>query len=81
MDTIHILRLLDTMIDYFEAGNKETDRAAKSILETDVAFKDYWQEEIKRIGEGVGWTGLRAIEADILAASLRTIKSKIEECG
>jgi hypothetical protein len=35
MDRADLLHLLQAMIDYFEAGNQQTDAAAKDIIESD----------------------------------------------
>jgi len=67
------------MIDYFEAGNQETDRAAKAIIEWDFEYPADWQAEIKRLRERGEWTGLRAPEAEIIAAALRSIQQQLED--
>ncbi len=74
MDERTALHLLQAMIDYFEAGNQESDGAAKAILETDFEYRDRWRAEIKGLLAGVEWTGLRAPEADIVAAALRCLQ-------
>lgn len=71
----HILQLL---IEYFEAGNKETDAAAKAIIETDCDYSAIWQEEMKRYRQGGEWTGIRAVEAEMLAAALQNIKTRLD---
>lgn len=79
MDRTASLYLLQAMIDYFEAGNKETDAAAKAIIESDFERKALWQEEIGRLREGEEWTGLRAPEAEIVAAALRQMQRMLAE--
>lgn len=74
MDNRAAQRLVQTMIDYFEVGNKETDRAAKNIIEWDAENLAEWRAEIQRIREAGEWSGLRAPEADIIAAALRLIR-------
>jgi hypothetical protein len=76
MDKDFALRLVQTLIDYFESGTKETDRAAKNIIEWDVENRADWQAKIQRLRETGDWTGLRAPEADIIAAALRLIQRK-----
>lgn len=73
MDTRASKRLVQAMIDYFEAGNKETDRAAKNIIEWDAENLAEWRAEMKHLQEAGEWTGLRAPEADIIAAALRLL--------
>jgi len=67
------------MIDYFEAGNRETDRAAKDILESDFEFKTFWEEEIERLQQGEEWTGLRAPEAELVVEALRRLQGMLAE--
>lgn len=74
MDRIDSLRLLQTMIDYFETGNQQTDAVAKAILASDLEFDAKWQTEIKRLRNSTDWTGLRAPEAEILAAALHLLR-------
>jgi len=81
MDTNRARRLLQVMIEYFETGNKTTDSVAKSILESDFEYSDFWQEEVKNLKSGVDWSGVRAVEADILAAGLRCIQTMLENRG
>lgn len=76
MDKPAARRLLQTLIDYFEAGNKESDQMAKTIIEWDSEYLSEWREEIKRLRETGDWTGLRAPEADIIAAALRVIQQQ-----
>ena len=45
------LRVLETLIDFFEAGNKQTDAVAKEILESDIEYKTKWAAEIERFGQ------------------------------
>lgn len=72
----HVLQLL---IEYFAAGNKETDAAAKAIIEWDSEYSDIWQGEMKLYREGTDWTGIRAVEAEMLAAALQKIKTRLEQ--
>lgn len=74
MDERTALHLLQAMIDYFEAGNQESDGAAKAILESDFEYREKWREEIKELLAGAEWTGLRAPEADIVTAALRGLQ-------
>lgn len=76
MDKPAAKRILQTMIDYFEAGNRESDQMAKTILEWDSEFLPDWQEEIKRRRETGEWSGLRGPEADIIADALRSIQAE-----
>lgn len=62
------------MIDYFEAGNKESDKAAKAIIEWDFENEALWQQELTRLRETGEWTGLRAPEADIIVEMLRSVQ-------
>lgn len=78
MDTMTALRLIQTMIDYFETGTRETDRAAKAILDWDFQYVADWQAEIKRLREEDEWTGIRAPEAEIITAALRFIRQQLE---
>ncbi|MBW2466146.1 MAG: hypothetical protein JRF02_02505 [Deltaproteobacteria bacterium] len=71
--------LLQAMIDFFEAGNKQTDSVAKAIIESDFDYLDRWKIEIKRLKDEGEWSGLRAPEADIVIAALRAIQELIEE--
>ncbi|MCK9294510.1 MAG: hypothetical protein M0P70_05455 [Desulfobulbaceae bacterium] len=72
----HVLQLL---IEYFAAGNKETDAAAKAIIEWDSEYRAIWQGEMQRYREGTDWTGIRAVEAEMLAAALQEIKTRLEQ--
>jgi len=74
MDNATAQCLLQTMIDYFETGSKESDRMAKTIIEWDSDSLADWQMEIKRLQESGQWTGIRAPEADIIAEALRHIQ-------
>lgn len=65
------------MIDYFEAGNQETDNAAKAIIASDIGFRAKWEAEIQRLLAGVEWTGLRAPEAEIIAAALHRLQRQL----
>lgn len=77
MDMSDALHLLQTMIDYFEAGNQETDAAAKAIIESDFEYSANWEAAINRLREGTDWTGVRAPEAEVVAAGLRMIQKNI----
>lgn len=79
MDKKFALRLVQTLIEYFETGTKETDRAAKNIIEWDVENRADLQAEMHRLQEAGDWTGLRAPEADIIAAALRLIQRQVVE--
>ncbi len=79
MDKNTALHLLITLIDYFEAGNHETDSAAQAIIASDVNFKEKWEAEIKRLVAGNEWTGLRAPEADIIASALHRLQRLLAE--
>jgi hypothetical protein len=79
MDRNVSLHLLQAMIDYFEAGNRETDAAAKAIIESDFENKAHWEAEIGRLKEGKDWTGLRAPEAEIVAVALRQMQRMLAE--
>ena len=70
----HVLQLL---IEYFEAGNKQTDAAAKDIIETDFEYEEIWQAEMKRFMKGGGWTRIRAPQAEMLAGALQQIKTRL----
>jgi hypothetical protein len=71
MDNMEIQRVLATLIDYFEAGNRESDAAAKAVLAADSEYDQYWRMEIERFKRSVEWSGLRGPEAEILAIGLR----------
>jgi hypothetical protein len=73
------LHLLQAMIDFFEAGNRQSDGTAKAIIESDTEYLDYWLEEIKRFKAEGEWTGLRAPEAEIIAGLLGAIQQNLEE--
>jgi len=78
MDKTAALRILQTLIEYFETGNNETDRAAKNIIEWDFEYLADWQVEIKRLNEAGEWAGLRAPEADIIVSALRTVQRELK---
>lgn len=78
MDRNRKERLLQTLIDYFEAGNRESDHVAKTIIEWDSEHLPDWREEIQRLRTAGEWTGLRAPEADIIAASLRSLQRDVK---
>ena len=79
MDRTDALHLLQTMIDYFEAGNQQTDAAAKDIIESDFEYLDSWQAEIRRRKAEGEWTGLRAPEAEIVVAALHTMQKMLDD--
>lgn len=68
-------KALQALIDFFEAGNNESDTAAKSILDADYANKDYWRQEILHLRMGTLWSGLRAPEAELLVMALHELKN------
>lgn len=71
--------LLQTLIDYFEAGNPETDAAARAILDSDFGNRAHWEATVGRLRHGPGWTGLRAPEAEVVARALRALQQMLEE--
>lgn len=75
------LRVLETLIDFFEAGNKQTDAVAKEILESDIEYKTKWAAEIERFKNSSGWTGLRSPEAELVAMALRSLLQKFKSSG
>jgi hypothetical protein len=79
MDTINARHLLHVMIEYFETGNKITDGAAKSILASDFEYSDFWQQVIQNLKNGVEWSGIRAVEADIMVSALRHIDMLLDD--
>jgi len=79
MDTGKIDQALITLIDYFEAGNSESDQVAKAILVADSTYDKYWHPEIKRFQKSCDWTGLRSPEAELLAGLLRQATELIAE--
>lgn len=78
MNDVDSLKVLDILIDFFEAGNSLTDSAAKLILKEDGEYEDYWSRVIKQFGSSVDWTGIRAPEAEFLSLQLRLIKEQLE---
>jgi hypothetical protein len=78
MDKNTSLHVLQTMIEYFEAGNKETDAAAKSIIEWDFEYADYWEELLRRYRKSGAWTRIRSPEAELVALALRDIQALLE---
>ena len=78
IDRTAALHLLQVMIDYFETGNKQTDSAAKAIIESDFEYLDGWQTEIRRLKAEGDWSGVRAPEADIVARNLHVIQEILE---
>lgn len=77
MDTREVERALNTLIDYFESGNKESDGAAKAVLAADGDYQEYWRAEIETFRQSAEWTGLRGPEAEILANRLRQAMQQI----
>lgn len=77
MDLHQTLHLLQTMIDYFEAGNQESDATAKAILESDFEYGEKWRGAINELLAGSDWTGLRAPEAEIIASALRRLQDMV----
>jgi hypothetical protein len=73
--------LLQTMIDYFATGTKESDKAAKAIIDWDFEYLPYWQEEIKRRRDAGEWTGVRAPEADIVVSALQALQQVEGQAG
>lgn len=76
MDKDSALRLIQTLIDYFGTGSKETDRAAKNIIAWDAENRADWQTEMQHLQETGEWSGLRAPEADIITAALRMMQGQ-----
>lgn len=70
MDISEIHRVLTTLIEYFEAGNRESDAAAKAFFAAD-GDEAYWMAELDRFKRSGEWTGLRGPEAELLAVCLR----------
>lgn len=79
MDRTKAFQLLQIMIDFFEAGNKQADAMAKEIIESDFDSLDQWRAAIKRLKDDGEWTGLRAPEADIVVEALRLIQEQTDE--
>ena len=79
MDQINSEELIELLIEYFETGNRETDTVAKMILQSSSEYTTYWQREISRIQTGIEWTGIRAVEADILINALRELIERTKE--
>ncbi len=79
MDKTVALHLLQAMIDYFEAGNQQTDGVAKAIIESDFEYLDHWQAEIGRRKAEGEWTGIQAPEAEIVVGALRAIHKQLED--
>ena len=79
MDSTTATHLLQVMIEYFEAGNQQTDAVAKSIIESDFEYLENWQAEIRRCKAEGEWTGLRAPEAEILASALGTVQKLLKD--
>ena len=77
MNKLESIQLLQTMIDFFETGNQQTDAVAKTILESDVEYKTKWEAKIKGFRNGTEWTGLRSPEAEYLAAALHSIQQML----
>lgn len=79
MDKNTALHVLQTMIEYFEVGNKETDAAAKAIIEWDFEYAEFWEERMRQYRQGGNWTGIRAVEAEMVALALRDIQALLEQ--
>ena len=79
MDKNIALHVLQTMIEYFEVGNKETDAAAKAIIEWDFEYTDYWKEKLRQYMRSGDWTRIRAPEAELVALALRDIQALLEQ--
>lgn len=79
MEKTEALHLLQSMIDYFEAGNQETDAAAKDILDSDIDYRDQWRQAGEELRQGTEWTGLRAPEAELVARGLRRIQELLAD--
>lgn len=77
MDKTTALRMLQTLIDYFESGNSETDRAAKNIIEWDFEHLAERKKELNILCESGEWTGIRAPEADIIVSALHFIQEEL----
>lgn len=77
MDRKTALALLDTLIDYFQTGNQETDAVAKAIVRADFDREQYWDREISRYLAGPDWSGIRSPEAEIIAAALSELKKQL----
>lgn len=77
MDRNTALQLLQTMIDYFETGTRETDQAAKALIDWDFQHLDAWRAAIKHLRESGEWTGVRAPEAELIAGALRFIRQQL----
>jgi len=71
MTTRKIQQALNTLVEYFEAGNSESDASAKAILLADSRYDEYWHSEIDKLQKSYDWTGLRGPEAELLAGLLR----------
>ncbi|RJX33628.1 MAG: hypothetical protein C4531_05260 [Desulfurivibrio sp.] len=82
MEKISAEHVLELLIEYFEAGNKQTDAVAKDIIETDFEYNEIWQEELRRFMKGGGgWSRIRAPQAELLAGALQIVKVRLEEKG
>ena len=78
MDKNTALHVLQMLIEYFEAGNKETDAAAKAIIEWDCDYSEYWEEKMSQHRRSGDWTGIRSPEAELMALALRDIQTLLE---
>ncbi len=78
MDRSEVQRTLQTLITYFETGIKETDAAAKAILDSE---SEYWQGPVERYRNSPDWTGIRSPEAELLALALQEAKDFLEDRG
>jgi hypothetical protein len=68
---------LQTLINYFETGTRESDAVAKAVLATE---SEYWQQETEHFQKSTEWTGIRAPEAELLAVALREVNRLLEKC-
>ena len=79
MDQIDTQQVIELLIDYFGTGNKETDAVAKLILQSSPDYTSTWQNDIQRIQKGIDWTGIRAVEADIILFALQQLLDNRKE--
>lgn len=77
MDDKSAFNLLQTLVEYFETGSNESDRAAKTIIEWDFELLADRQSEIQNLRDAGEWSGLRAPEADFIASGLRLIQEHL----
>lgn len=67
-------KVLQLLIEYFETGNTQTDAVAKIILQSSSEYKEYWSEKLDQFQNGIEWTGIRTVEAEILTTALRQLQ-------